>query len=145
MDACAARLGLCPTLIDRQLAVYAAEGAEKLAEQADLVVNVVRAARLADRVHAQLRVARVHGAHRLRVSGWCTGRVRTLDSMGPIVLPHGQSLRTSNSCSGTPASCAMRRRRKVVAAVDAYRCLALVLITGPAFILGRRLSSCTPA
>jgi len=46
-------------------------------------------------------------------------RERTREERDALVEPHAQSLRTTNSVSGTPASAATRRRGKTVLLVVA--------------------------
>ena len=72
--------------------------------------------------------------------------VPTDEMIGPMVEPHGQSLRTTNSCGGgRPARRASSRTMKEVTPLDAYRWLELDLITTPSFIRGPCPFSCLAA
>ena len=65
------------------------------------VLDVADANRLADRVHRPAGDAEVDGAQPVRV-----------EMIGPMVLPHGQSFFTMNSCTLMPASRASSRTTK---------------------------------
>ena len=116
----------------------------------DKVSNVLRACRLANRVHAQHRASDIDRAkpnladQRTNCSLDQLTKLRGEKEGGRNVPvePQAMSLRTSYSCRGTPATLAIRRRAKVVCAVEAYRCFAFVLIAGPELMRGRWLSSC---
>ena len=59
------------------------------------------------------------------------------EMIGPMVEPHGQSFRTTNSCGGgSAARRASSRTRKEVIGVEAYRWFELDLITSPVLSFG---------
>jgi len=65
------------------------------------------------------------------------------EMIGPMVDPQGQSLRTTNSCGGGRAARrAISRSTKLVTGFDAYRWLALDLITRPELSFGPCARSC---
>ena len=114
------------------------EGLEEHARVED-VVDAHRLATLATFVSfGQGKLSRVVRAHRMECMlrlGMPTSAVRSptrAAMMGPIVVPHGQSLRTMNSCTPIPARRESSRITKPVGAVVAYRWLSFDLMTVPA-------------
>mmetsp|Transcript_47156 Transcript_47156/g.122334 ORF Transcript_47156/g.122334 Transcript_47156/m.122334 type:complete len:204 (+) Transcript_47156:152-763(+) len=74
-----------------------------------------------------------------------TARIPVFDDMmGPMVLPHGQSFLTANSCTATPACRAISRSMKPVSKLVAYLWFSLDLIAVPLFIMGMWPASCFP-
>jgi hypothetical protein len=72
-------------------------------EQFHCMFDIFASAGLAARVHAQLRIAQIHRPKMIKT------RVNLkylnpsfAESIGPIVLPQEESLRTTNRCNSTP-------------------------------------------